>query len=205
MDISVVIFFFILFIYVVSLVTALAKKKFNGLFKKIFRTINRTALGLTIILIILWFFDIHLSNLNIEIVPFWTFLISSIILYGLTKMTQGEKIFHGLFFFGHLFVIIILVIPFVGLGIASTIYSPFLIDYVLYEDDRLIVTDEMGGFLSMKPSPTIYLKNGLLSHKYKTEASPIYEIDSLSLVSYKDKIHLMIYDDTTRTKIYIDR
>lgn len=203
MSLSTLTFFFILFIYIASLVSIFIKKKFDGLFKKVFRVINWIALCLTLIFILLWSFDIHLSNLKLEIIPFWTFLISAIILFGLTKLDKSEKTIYGVFFYGHLFLTVILIIPFIGIGISSMIYAPFWTDSILYEDNKVIIADEASGFLSMKPSPTVYIKNGLFSHQYKTDADPVYSIDSASLSSDIEKFSLIIYNDTIKRQIDI--
>lgn len=200
MDISVIIFFFIVLIYVASLVTAIRKKKFEGLFKTVFKIINLTALFLTLILIILWSFNRHLNNLTIEIIPFWTFIISSIILFGLTVTKKIEKIFYGIIFFGHLFLTVILIIPFIGPGITSIVYSLFWTDSILYQDKNVIVTDETSGFLSAKPRPSVYIKCGLFSHKFKTNLSPVYSIDSVSLIKIdKTLFEIEIHGDKEDT------
>lgn len=196
MDISVIIFFFIVLIYVASLVTAIRKRKFEGIFKKVFKIVNLTAFFLTLVLITLWSFSRHLSNLTIEIIPFWTFIISSIIIFGLTVTNKIEKIFYGIIFYGHLFLTVILIIPFIGLGITSMVYSPFWTDSILYQDKNVIVTDETSGFLAPKPCPTVYIKCGLFSHKFKTNLSPVYSIDSVSLNKIDNaKIEIEIHGD----------
>ena len=186
MDISVIIFFFIVLIYVASLVKAIRKKKFEGIFKKVFKIVNLSAFFLTLVLIILWSFNRHLSNLTIEIIPFWTFIISSIIIFGLTVTNKIEKIFYGIIFYGHLFLTVVLIIPFIGLGITSMVYSPFWTDGILYQDKNVIVTDEVSGFLAPKPSPTVYIKCGLFAHKFKTNLSPVYTIDNVSLKKFDE-------------------
>ncbi|WP_026905466.1 hypothetical protein [Pedobacter glucosidilyticus] len=196
MDISVIIFFFIILIYVASLVTAIRKKKFEGILKKVFKIVNLTAFFLTLVLIILWTFNRHLSNLTIEIIPFWTFIISSIIIFGLTVTNKIEKIFYGIIFYGHLFMTVILIIPFIGIGITSMVYSPFWTDSILYQDKNVIVTDKTSGFLAPKSYPTVYIKCGLLSHKFKTSLSPVYSIDSVSLTKIDNtKIEIEIHGD----------
>jgi hypothetical protein len=205
MNVSEIIFFFIIFIYVASIFAVFTKKNANEFFKKALRIINWIALIFTVAFIILWFCGIHLSELEIEIVPFWTFLISAIMLFGLTKLRKGERIFYGVFFFGHLFLTVILIIPFVGIGITTMVYAPFLTDSILYEDTRLMVTDETSGFLSPKPSPTIYLKDGLFSRKYNTAVHPVYAVDSISLVNDNGNVHVIIYEDTNSVNINIKK
>lgn len=202
MDISVIILLFIVLIYVASLIGTIRKKKLEGLFKKVFKIINLTALFLTLVLIILWSFNRHLSNLTIEIIPFWTFIISSIIIFGLSVTNKIEKIFYGTIFFGHLFLTVILIIPFIGLGITSMVYSPFWTDRILYQDKKVIITEETMGFLAPKPCPTVYIKCGLFSHKFNTNLSPVYTLDSVSLKRIDNaNIEIEIHGD----KEYIER
>lgn len=211
MEISAIVFFFIIFIYVASLVTMIFKKKLGGLFKKIFKIINLIVLILTLMLIIMWSFHRHLSNLTIEVIPFWTFIISSIIIFGLTTTNKMEKIFYGIIFFGHLFLTVILIIPFIGLGISSIVYSHFLPDSILFTDKKVIVVDEQKGFLAAKGSPTVYIKFGLFSQKFETNISPVYSIDSVSLKKIdNNKIEIKIcsdkdnFLDSEKTKQIVD-
>jgi hypothetical protein len=202
MDIIVIIFFCIVLIYVASLVTAIREKKFEGIFKMVFKIINLTALFLALFLIILWSFDRHLSNLTIDITPFWTFIISSIILFGLTVTSRIEKIFYGIIFYGHLFLTVILIIPFIGVGITLIVYSQFWTDTILFQDKKIIVTEETIGFLAPKPCPTVYIKCGLFSHKFKTTLSPFYTIDSVSLKKIdNDKIEIEIHGAKADTEV----
>ena len=202
MSIPVIIFFFIILLYIASLIPAIRKNKFQGQFKKVFKIINLTALFLTIVLIILWSFNRHLANLTIEIIPFWTFIISSIILFGLTITSKIEKVFYGIIFYGHLFLTVILIIPFIGVGLTSMVYSSFWTDYILYEDKKVIVTEEIVSILAPKPSPTVYIKCGLFSHKFKTNLSPIYRMGKVSLKKIDDNI---IEIEMNGDKEYLER
>ena len=158
MDISAIIFFIILVIYVASFVTFKLKMKLGGLYKKVFIITNLTALMLSLVLIILWSFNRHLVNLTIEILPFWTFIVSAILVFGFTVTNRIEKIFYGIIYFGNLFLLIILLIPFLGLSLTSIVYSPFLKPGILYQDKKVILTEEPIGFMAPKPCPTIYIK-----------------------------------------------
>ena len=116
-----------------------------------------------------------------EIIPFWTFVISAIIVFGLIATNKMEKVIYGIIFFWNLFLAGILIIPFFGLGITSMIYAPFLPHSILYEDQKVILTEESRGFLAPKPSPTVYINCGFFLHKYGTTLSPVFSLDSVSL------------------------
>ena len=181
MDIFAIIFFLIVLLYPASLAATILKKKLGGLFKKVFKIINLAALALALILVFLWSFNKHPGNLTLEIIPFWTFNISAIIVFGLTATNKMEKVIYGIIFFWNLFLAGILIIPFFGLGIISMIYAPFLPHSILYEDQKVILTEESRGFLAPKPSPTVYIKCGFFLQKYETTLSPVFSLDSVSL------------------------
>ena len=181
MDIFAIIFFLIVLLYPASLAATILKKKLGGLFKKVFKIINLAALALALILVFLWSFNKHPGNLTLEIIPFWTFNISAIIVFGLTATNKMEKVIYGIIFFWNLFLAVILIIPFFGLGIISMIYAPFLPHSILYEDQKVILTEESRGFLAPKPSPTVYIKCGFFLQKYETTLSPVFSLDSVSL------------------------
>ena len=61
------------------------------------------------------------------------------------------------------------------------IYAPFLPHSILYEDQKVILTEESRGFLAPKPSPTVYINCGFFLHKYGTTLSPVFSLDSVSL------------------------
>jgi len=64
----------------------------------------------------------------------------------------------------------------------------------LYENNKIVVTDEVNGFLALKPLPTVYIKCGLFSHKFKTNLPPVYSVDSVSLKKVdNDKIEIEIH------------
>lgn len=196
MDILAIIFFIILIIYIASLVTLKLKKKLGSRYKKVFLITNLTALMLSLVLIILWSFNRHLVNLTIEILPFWTFIVSAILVFGLTVTNRIEKIFYGIIYFGNLFLLIILLIPFLGMSITSIVYSPFLKPNILYQDKKIILTEESIGFLAPKPCPTIYIKCGFFSQKYKTNLFPIYSLDSVTLKRIdNNRIEIEIHGD----------
>ena len=194
MDTSTIIFFVVIFLYPASLAATILNKKLGGISKKVFKIINLVALILTIILVFLWSFNKHPCNLTMEIIPFWTFVISAIIVFGLTATNKMEKLFYGIIFYGNLFLAVILIIPFFGLGITSMIYAPFLPHHILYEDQKVILTEESRGFLAPKPSPTVYIKCGFFLQKYETTLSPVFSLDSVSLKKIDNqKIEITIH------------
>ena len=201
--------FIIISIATVSLL--FVKKKLNQNVKRIISRINLVCLVFTCALVSLWTFNLHLWNLWIEVIPFWFFLITSVILYGCALLKKLEKIFYGLIYFTHLILLIILPVPILGLGIFCYIYSPFIPDNINYQDKNVIVTDEFTGILGQKPSPTVYIKCGLISHKFKTNISIFYSIDSVSLSKIEEnkleiKIHADPKDfrDSTRSKEIVE-
>jgi hypothetical protein len=197
MDILDLVICIIILVYFASWVITFREKKFEGLFKKVWKIINLTAFFLTVGLILLWSFNIHLNILSVETIPFWLFIISSLILFGLTETRDIERTFYGLIFYGNLYLSLLMVIPFLGLGIISKVYSPFNPDLIHYQDANIIVTDEMGGFMAPKPSPTVYLKCGLFLHKFKTSLPPVYTVDSVSIVKIdQHTIEIEIHGDS---------
>ena len=112
MDIFAIIFLLIVLLYPASLAATILKKKLGGLFKKVFKIINLAALALALILVFFWSFNKHPGNLTLEIIPFWTFNISAIIVFGLTATNKMEKVIYGIIFFWNLFLAGILIIPF---------------------------------------------------------------------------------------------
>jgi hypothetical protein len=200
-----IIFLLTITTYAASLAALVMEKKANGLFKKALRLGNWIALSLTLILITFWTFNLHLSALSLEIIPFWAFIFSAIALFGLTDLTKKEKAFYGFFFFGHLFLTVILIIPFIGIGLTYLVYYPFLTNKATYEDNRLIVVDEAIGILAAKPSPTIYLKHGLLARKYQTNAYPVCKVDSIWLDNNTDTTQITIHDGPVQMTIHLKK
>lgn len=181
MVISLTLFFASLLIFIAVWVMKVRKNKLNGKFKRVLKIINLIALILTMILISLWFFNWHLYNLTIEIIPFWIFIATSLMLFGLTDTSRTEKIIYGLIFYLHLFLTFVLVIPYIGTGITLSVYSSFIPENILYEDKEKILTEEFTGLLAPKPSPVVYIKCGPLMQKFRTNLSPVYSVDKVSL------------------------
>ena len=153
----------------------------------------------------MWSFQRHLNNLTIELLPFWVFIISSISIYGLTEINKLEKVLFGAIFWGHLFLTAILIIPYIGLGISLIVYSNFLPDRILYNDEKIIITEESRLVMSPKSSPKVYIKCGLFSNKYDTDLSPIYSLDSVSIrqiVRGKLEIQILNSQDSTIEKLH---
>lgn len=193
MTVTVTLFFLA---YLASLLAELFQKKLEGVLKKAIKIINLSSLLVTFILFVFWIFNKHLSNLAIEIIPFWIFILSSMLIFGLTVTSRLEKVFYGIVFFGNLLMTIMLIIPFIGIVFFYKIYSPFWTDNILYQDKKIIITEDISGFMSPKPSPTIYIKKGLLSVKFKTSLNPIYDVDSVACRTLNDNtIEIEVYED----------
>lgn len=181
MKFEISIFVLIVVIYFISLLFKVRKYKIGRAGKKIIFQLNITSLFLTLILIIIWGLHKHLSNLTIELLPFWVFIITSISIYGLTEINKIEKMFYGFIYWGHLFLSVLLVIPFIGIGIMLMVYSNFIPDSVYYEDRKIIITEELRLMMSPMGSPKIYIKSEPFSTKYETDLNPIYSVDSVYL------------------------
>jgi len=189
------IFFFIIALYAASLLALIFKKRWDGRFKRILKIINLVSLGCTLLLAILWIFDLHLKSATAEVLPFWIFMSSAVALFGLTTTKALEKIIYGVLFFAHLLLTAILIIPFLGIAITSSIYAPFIPHEVIYENSKIIIADEVAGSMAAAPSPTIYIKGKLFAHKFKTYSEPMYGIDSVSLEPIDESTGINIYHD----------
>jgi len=203
---STIFFVVIILIYFFSWISKIKKTKIGEKGKKTLSFLNIISFCITIILIIMWAFQRHLTNLTIELIPFWVFIISSISIFGLTEINRLEKVLYGIIFWGHLFLTTILIIPYIGLGISLIVYSNFLPDRILYNDEKIIITEESRLVMSPKSSPKIYVKCGLFAHKYDTDLSPIYSLDSVSIkeiIGRKLEIRILNSRDSTIEKTVI--
>lgn len=203
MKIDIYLYVFILLLYVLSLISKISKKKFNQPIKKVFRITNYIAIIITCILFILWSFRIHVINLTVELLPFWIFISSSIILFGLTKTSRVEKIYYGIIFYAQLFFsAIIFIIPGYGILFTLLIYLRALVQPIIYENDKLILTEETIMPMTAPKFP-IYFKYGFFLKKHNTKFSGFYDIDSLSIKkidSNKSQISIYIRNERGQEK-----
>lgn len=183
MKITFILFFISLALYPLSLLAAIFGFRFPKPFQKVFLYTNLLSLAATLILLFLWAFDVHLSALNWEHLPFWLFLISANLLYGLTNLTRRQKEIFGIFFYGHLVLSLFMVIPFMGIRLSSTVYAPFLEDRIIFENTDLVLAEESRGFLAQKPPPKVWIKHGIFALKYTPNLPPTYSVDSARLTT----------------------
>jgi hypothetical protein len=190
-------------LYISSLAAFVFKKKIRS--EKITLLLLRThfvLLAITLCLAILWSFKIHLTFPVGELIPFWLTLLSAILISGFSNLKSfALKFYFGCIFITHLFFSIVIVIPFIGIGLIMLVYHPFFPpDPADYETDKFRIQEESIGFMAPKDGPAIYFKCGLYELKRKPELEPMYDLDSVVLEKIDEKnVRLKFYspDDNT--------
>ncbi len=178
----VILYFLGIILFVASVLAAVTKKKISS--SKIIRYLtifHFITLILTVLLIVLWSFRIHLPGQILEVIPFWIFIFSGIFIFGFTRIFGLKKVYSGIIFFTHLFFSLIVLIPYLGFGLAFPVYSYFIPDRVIYESSQLRVQDNVRTFMSRNYNPYIYFKCGLFELKRQAHTGPVYQLDSVAL------------------------
>ncbi len=159
---------------------------------RFFMILVRLLLAVMILLFALSQAGIYLKSYWLPRILFWTWLYGTIALvaFGNRKlMTVPERFFYRLIFWAPLVLTILLLIPFIGVGIWLLLYPRLIADpsMVAYTDSSIRIEESHLIFMSPAPPLDVYQKKGLFAYKIETIPTQYdSRFDKLE-VSHRDK------------------
>lgn len=125
---------------------------------------------------------------------FWLVFFSCMAIFGLCKsdlLGKFERTIYRIIFYFPLVSLLLLLVPFIGIGVGLIFYVQFVGDnkFVLYSDNKIRIEQPFIRFMGPNPQPIVYVKQKLTS--YQDTTLPIGYDD------VKDTVEVKISNDST--------
>lgn len=181
------------FIYIFSLLIS-RKRKFGFRAIKTLRIITFIATPILVATIAAQSYNVYPRWYWFTKSIFWLVFFLCMSIYGLCKndhLRKFERTIYKFIFYLPLVSLLLLLVPFIGVGIGLIFYVKFIGDnkFVLYNDNKIRIEQPYIRFMGPNPQPIIYFKQKLIS--YQDYILPIgYDNE-------KDKIQVKLNNDST--------
>lgn len=162
-------------IFSVYLLALLSRKKFSfrTSFTKGLKLFGVALLLMLVVIFLLAKSNIYLRGYWIPKIIFWLWFFSIMLLFAFGSKSVGYKwewLFYKIVYYLPLAFIPLLLVPFLGIGIALRVYESVIGDksMILYSSQKVRIEQPSIRFLGPDPPITIFVKNKIFSHKVTT-------------------------------------